>query len=181
MGGSVAVFEVQLAQTDEGRYESLSFRLAQHPSETSDFLVTRALAYCLLYAPGIGLSAGICAGDEPPVHIQDDHGRRAVWIDVGRPPPERIGKATVACDQVWVVTWRDPREVWNHLERSVRKPERLTILGIDPDLVSGLGAALSRRNAWDLTVSGGSLYAQVGDEALQSILTRVDAGGVTEA
>jgi uncharacterized protein YaeQ len=38
-------FEVQLSLIDRGVYDSISFKAAQHPSETSEYLMTRVLAY----------------------------------------------------------------------------------------------------------------------------------------
>ena len=42
---------IQLADTDSQRYESLEFSTPQHPSEKSERLILRLLAYTLLYEP----------------------------------------------------------------------------------------------------------------------------------
>ena len=47
------VFDVRLADTDRGVYETLTIRAARHPSESAEFLVMRLLAYCLEYGEGI--------------------------------------------------------------------------------------------------------------------------------
>ena len=47
IGVVMHTFDVQLADLDRGVYEDLTLRLAQHPSETAEFMVTRLLAYCL--------------------------------------------------------------------------------------------------------------------------------------
>ena len=53
LGATMYVFEIRLADADRGVYETLTLRLARHPSETEEFLVTRLLAYCLEHAEGI--------------------------------------------------------------------------------------------------------------------------------
>ncbi|MFP5359668.1 MAG: YaeQ family protein, partial [Actinomycetes bacterium] len=64
-GATVHTFETHLADVDRGIYEEFSLRVARHPSETSAFMVTRVLAYCLEYEDGIGFSEGISTADEP--------------------------------------------------------------------------------------------------------------------
>jgi uncharacterized protein YaeQ len=62
---------VRLADADRGVYETLNLRLAQHPSESAEFLVTRLLAYCLEYAEGIAFSKGLSDPDEPAIMVRD--------------------------------------------------------------------------------------------------------------
>ena len=47
---TIFVFEIDLADSDRGVFESLSLRVARHPSESDEFLAARVLAYCLEYA-----------------------------------------------------------------------------------------------------------------------------------
>src|SRR5262249_47377966 len=46
-------FDIDLADSDRGVYETLAVRAALHPSETEELLWTRVLAYCLEYEEGI--------------------------------------------------------------------------------------------------------------------------------
>ena len=64
-------FDVQLADIDRGVYESLSFKAAQQPSETAEYLLSRVLAYCLEYAEGIAFSKGIAEPDVPALAVRD--------------------------------------------------------------------------------------------------------------
>ena len=43
-------FDIELADSDRGVYESLALRVARHPSESEEYLVTRLLAYMLEFA-----------------------------------------------------------------------------------------------------------------------------------
>jgi uncharacterized protein YaeQ len=58
-------FEIELADSDRHVYESLNLRLARHPSESEDYLVTRLLAYLLEYAEGIEFSRGVSSRTNP--------------------------------------------------------------------------------------------------------------------
>lgn len=53
LGATIYIFNVELADSDRAVYETLNLRVAQHPSETTDYLLTRVIAYCLEYAEGI--------------------------------------------------------------------------------------------------------------------------------
>ena len=52
-------FDIDLADGDRGVWESLALRVARHPSESEEYLLTRVLAYALEFAEGIEFSAGI--------------------------------------------------------------------------------------------------------------------------
>src|ERR687898_3661029 len=83
-------FDIELADSDRGVYESLALRVARHPSESDEFLVARVLAYCLEYREGIEFSRGLSDADEPPIAVRDLTGRLRAWIDVGTPSPDRL-------------------------------------------------------------------------------------------
>ena len=54
-------FDIELADADRNLYETLALRVACHPSEAPEYLVTRVLAYLLEYAEGIEFSRGVSA------------------------------------------------------------------------------------------------------------------------
>ena len=105
---TIYAFGIRLADMDRGVYESLTFRVARHPSETEDYLVTRVLAYCLEYCDGIGFSGGIAEPDEPAIAVRDLTGALRAWIDIGTPDAARLHKASKAAPRVVVYTHKDP-------------------------------------------------------------------------
>ena len=101
-------FDVDLTDTDRGVYESLALRVARHPSESEDFLLTRLLAYLLEFAEGITFSRGLSDPDEPAIAVKDLTGRFVAWIDVGTPDAARLHKAAKTAPRVAVYTHKDP-------------------------------------------------------------------------
>src|SRR5436190_10851843 len=97
-------FDVELADTDRHVYESLSLRLARHPSESEEYLVARLLAYLLEFAEGIEFSRGVSTPEEPAIAIRDLTGTIRTWIDVGTPDAERLHKAAKTGARVAVYT-----------------------------------------------------------------------------
>ena len=64
-------FDVTLSDVDRAVYATIALRMAQHPSESEEYFVTRLLAYCLEYEEGIVFSRGISDADEPPIAVRD--------------------------------------------------------------------------------------------------------------
>jgi uncharacterized protein YaeQ len=65
-------FDVDLSDSDRGVYETVSLRVAQHPSESDEYLIARVLAYLLEYSRGHRVFAG-CLG----ARRADDFGARS--------------------------------------------------------------------------------------------------------
>jgi hypothetical protein len=93
LGATIYVFKIDLADSDRGVYQPLELRVARHPSETEDHLLTRVLAYCLEYTEGIAFSNGLFDSDQPTIAVRDLTGSLRVWIDVGAPEAARLHRA----------------------------------------------------------------------------------------
>ncbi len=66
LGSTIYVFNIRLSDVDRQVYETLSLRVARHPSETVEYLLTRVLAYCLEFTEGIAFSSGGVSSPEDP-------------------------------------------------------------------------------------------------------------------
>ena len=125
-------FDVELADTDRHVYESLSLRVARHPSESEEYLVARLIAYLLEFAEGIEFSRGVSSPDEPPIAIRDLTGALTAWIDIGTPAAERLNKASKAAGRVAVYTHKDPRQFLKQLAgKKIHNAEALELYALD--------------------------------------------------
>jgi uncharacterized protein YaeQ len=150
---------VELSDVDRGRYETLDLRLARHPSETAEFLVTRLLAYCLEHEDGIAFGDGISTAGEPAVLVRDLTGRVTKWIEVGMPSAERVHRGHKLAGRAAVYTHRDLRQVLAQLDgRGVHRAGDVPVFAFPPTVIDPMAAALGRRTAWTLNVVGGELY-----------------------
>ena len=104
-------FDIELANVDRGVYETLAIRVAQQPSETEEYLLTRVIAYCLEYAEGIAFSRGIAEPDEPPLSVRDLTGALRLWVEFGSPDAARLHKASKASPRVAIYTHKDPLQL----------------------------------------------------------------------
>ena len=167
-------FDIQLSDVDRAVYESISVRVARHPSETEEYLLTRVLAYCLEYTEGIAFSKGLAEPDEPAIAVRDLTGALRAWIDIGAPDAARLHKASKAAPRVAVYTHRDPAAIVRQLAgQRIHRAEELELYGFGRELLGGLAASLDRRTAWDLSVSDRHLYLVAGGKTLSDEIVRV--------
>jgi uncharacterized protein YaeQ len=166
--------DVDLADNDRGVYESLSVRLAQHPSESAEYLVTRLLAYLLEYGEGIAFSRGVSEPDEPTISIRDLTGAISTWIEIGTPDAARLHKASKAAARVVVYTHKDPEQFVRRLEgEKIHRAADLELHAIDRALIDALAARLERRLAFGISISDRELYVSIGEETLTGVVKRL--------
>jgi uncharacterized protein YaeQ len=166
-------FDIQLADVDRGVYESLALRVARHPSETEEYLLTRVLAYCLEFTEGIAFSRGLAEPDEPALAVRDLTGALRAWIEVGAPDAARLHKASKAAPRVAVYTHKDPAQLARQLAGArIHRAEALELYGVDRELLAGIAARLERRMAFDLSVTDRQLYVGLGGETLTGAVER---------
>jgi uncharacterized protein YaeQ len=174
---TIYTFEIELSDVDRGVYETLPLRVARHPSETEEYLVTRVLAYCLEYAVGISFSKGLADPDEPTLAVRDLTGVIRVWIDIGAPDAARMHKAGKAAARVVVYTHKDPDQFLRRLAgERIHRAEALELYAIDRGLIAALTARLERRVAFSLSVTDRELYLSIGTDTLTGAVTRLELG-----
>ena len=165
--------DIDLADADRGVYETLALRVARHPSESEEFLVTRILAYALEFREGIAFSPGLSDPDEPAISVRDLTGAIQSWIDIGIPDAARLHKASKAAPRVVVYTHRDAGQLVNRLSgERIHRVEALEVYAIDRRLIGALAARLERRLSFGLSMTDGDLYVSIGKDTLTGGVVR---------
>jgi len=166
-------FEIELADSDRGVYESLALRV-RHPSESEEYLVTRLLAYLLEYAEGIDFSRGVSEPDEPAVFVRDLTGATTTWIDIGTPDAARLHKASKSGARVVVYTHKNPEQYLKQLAGGkIHRAGDLELYAVDRTLIAELVARLDRRVAFSISINERELYVSIGSETLTGAITRL--------
>jgi len=165
-------FDIDLNDFDRGVFEALALRVARHPSESEEFLLTRVIAYALEYAEGIAFSpGGLSDPDTPAITVRDMTGALRTWIDIGTPEAERLHRATKAAARVAVYVHRDPAQFVARLAgERIHRAEALEIWAIDRALLAALTARLDRRMNFSLSVSERELTVSIGLETLTGVV-----------
>jgi uncharacterized protein YaeQ len=174
LNATIYNFDVDLADSDRAVYESLSLRLARHPSESDEYLVARLLAYLLEFTEGIGFSRGVSSPDDPTIAVRDLTGAIGTWIEVGAPDAARLHKASKAARRVVVYTHKDPTQFLRGLAgERIHRAASLELYAIDRSLVGALVARLERRVAFSLTIAERELYVSIGAHTLSGKVVRL--------
>lgn len=164
-------FIVELADVDRGVYETLDLKLAQHPSETNEYMLVRVFAYCLEYEEGIEFTRGLSTTDEPPIRICDPTGRMTAWIDVGAPSADRLHKASKLADRVALYTHRDLRQLLPQYEgQKIHRREEIPVYAFDRAFIDGIVPLVDRRTKMSLSVTERHLYVELSGKTFSTVL-----------
>jgi uncharacterized protein YaeQ len=167
--------EIELSDTDRGVYETLALKVARHPSETEEFLVTRVLAYCLELTEGLSFSRGLAEPDEPALSVRDLTGALVAWIEIGAPDAARLHRASKAAPRVAVYTQKESRHLLRQLAgERIHRAEALELYALDRGLIAGLAARLDRRMAFALSVADRHLFVTIGGATLNGGVERLE-------
>ena len=167
-------FQIELSDVEAGVYKSLDVRLAQHPSESQMFLLTRLLAYVLNEREYLELvPEGLSDPDAPAVKAVTPGGDILLWIEVGNPSARKLHKAAKAARQVLVYTYKDPKPLLEDIrENKVFHAETIGIWSLDPKFLQAVAAKLERKNAWGVMLNDGSLTVSVGEWSETTEMTK---------
>jgi uncharacterized protein YaeQ len=174
IGATIHRFDIELADSDRGVFETLELRVARHPSEGAGFLLVRVLAYCLEYEEGIVFSkGGISDVVEPAISICDLTGMRLAWIEVGAPSADRLHRASKATRRVALYTDRRLDILRTSLggER-IHRAEEILVTAFPQAFLRGLEAHLDRNVRWSVSLSDSHLYVTAGGESFDTELVR---------
>jgi uncharacterized protein YaeQ len=165
--------EVALSDVDRGVYEALDLRVAQHPSESMRYMLTRTLAYCLSYEEGIAFSkGGLSSTDEAPIAIKDPTGILVAWIDIGVPSAERLHKASKAARRVAVFTHAELHQLRKEAAtKAIHKVDSIEVWRFDPKFLDAIEARMARNTKMDVTRNDGQLYVVIDGATLEATLT----------
>ena len=160
-------FDIDLSDADRHVYETLSLQVAQHPSESAEYLVARVLAYALEFTDGIAFSRGVSDPDEPTIAVRDLTGAIRVWIEIGSPDAARLHKAAKATPRVVVYTHKDPERLVANLKgERIHRADAIEIHAFDRKLIDAIVARLDRRMSFALSVADRELFLSIGTETL---------------
>ncbi len=177
---TVRRFEIALADSDRGVYESLDLRVGQHPSESDRYLIARVVARALEHADGVDFSRGLAADDEPALWQRDLRGDLQAWIEVGAPAADRLHRASKSGARIVVYGWRQLEKLAAELvERAVHRADRIELFALDPDFLDQIAPGLDRNNKWDLSVAGGTVYLATGRGQHETAVTRIAVAAAT--
>jgi uncharacterized protein YaeQ len=150
------IFRALLAVSDVGRqhYGSHTLTLAQHPSETTERMMVRLLAFALHANEQLVFTRGLCADDEPELWQKALNGDIELWIELGQADEKRLRKACARAEQVVLYTYqgRAANVWWQDNQGALARCDNLMVRNIPDAAVSALGGLVQRQMALQCTM-----------------------------
>ena len=164
-------FDIELSDSDRAVYETLALRVARHPSESEEYLLTR-FSPTRWNTRRHRVLAGLSEPDEPAVSVRDLTGRIQSWIDIGTPDAARLHKASKAAPRVVVYTHKNPGQWVNSLPAGGSTARMRSSCTPSTALDRALAARLERRLWFGLSMNDGDLYVSIGTDTLTGGVVR---------
>ncbi len=165
-------FKIELSDIDRETYASLDFKVAQHPSETAPYLLTRVLAYALNFEDGLEFSlAGLSDPDTPALHKKDLRGEMESWIEIGNTSARKLHKATKSAKIVKVYTYKNVNVLVDELNKNtVHRADEIQIYAFDAAFLNELERHLSKNNRWSFLHQQGQIDLGIGDKTISTTI-----------
>lgn len=150
---------IELADLDRNYYDSLALTIACHPSETSERMAARILAYCLNASPSLAFTRGLSTDDEPDIWAKNDYGGIEQWIEVGQPEPDRIRAAIPKSRQLQIYTFGRSADTWWKIHASAFRELPLeAVWQFNWADIQQFSQAIKRSNQATVTITEGLMY-----------------------
>jgi len=147
---------LQVADMDRYYYADHTLTLARHPSETDERMMVRLLAFALYADEALVFGKGLSSDDEPDLWQKDLTGAIECWISVGLPDERFIRKACGRANEVVVICYGRPADIWWNENRSkLQQLDKLTVLKLLPENTQALAELASRTMQLQCTIQEG--------------------------
>ncbi len=152
--------ELAVSDMDRGYYASHSLMLARHPSETSERMMVRLLAFAMYADEMLAYGRGLSADDEPALWKKDLTGNIELWIDVGLPDERELRKACGRARRVVLLAYggRGVGIWWNANQVALERLTNLDILDIPIEASTAMAALADRNMQINATLQDGHIF-----------------------
>lgn len=161
-------FHIELSDIGNSVYESLDFRVAQHPSEGPHYLVTRVIAFALNTREGLAFApTGLHDPDAAAISVPAHNGGFELQIEIGSPSAKKLHKAMKASKAVRVYTYKNPNLLMKDLAgQEIHRAQEIEFFALSPVFLDELIPLLKKENRWDLVFNDGTITVQAGEKTV---------------
>ena len=167
---------INIADIDHGYYAEHTLTLALHPSETTQRLMARIVAFVLnayqIDARCQGDAAfdfgkGLCEPGEPDMALVDFTQSTRLWIDIGQSDDKALAKACSRADQVMLYPYLETAHVWwKGLSNKVSRLNKVGVCYLGDAFATEAETLVQRSMVLQATLQDGSLSLIGGDAVL---------------
>jgi len=154
------IFKFRIALSDLNRdyYETLNLTIAQHPSETTERMMVRTLAYCINAQEFLSFTKGLSDIDEPDIWAKTLDEQISLWIDIGEPTLDRVKKASRHAKAVKVYSFNTKSDVWWNQDINKFKQLNADYFRFEWLDILALGKLVERTMDFSVTITENSAY-----------------------
>ena len=169
--------DIELALVDRDVSGPVSFRGSHHPSETTQRVWLRILAFAWQWRPELTTGSDMSEADGPDLVAPGLDGRLVAAVFVGKPEPRRVLKAVDRGHQVHVAVLFESAMRMRTFVETLAEPglERLRKIdmgAVEPALLARLATGDLRRGKLSLTIAGDHFYVERDGESFDGPLLR---------
>jgi uncharacterized protein YaeQ len=162
--------ELQISDMDRHYYQTHSLTLARHPSETSERMMIRLLAFAMNAAPDLSFANGLTNPDEPDLWEKDPCGDILRFILVGLPDEKQIKKACSRAAQAMIYCYGGSTvDVW-WAGLNTDKFSNLWVWNVPQEASLALAATVERGMKIQCSTGDGHVYWSVNERTVEIML-----------
>ncbi|MES2526627.1 MAG: YaeQ family protein [Bdellovibrionota bacterium] len=161
-------FQIELSDIERAVYETLDFRVAQHPSEGIHYMLTRVLAFAMNSAEDLAFApTGLHDPDAAAISIPETNGGFRLLIEIGSPSAKKLHKATKLSKAVKVYTYKNPDLMMRELrEEKIHRAEEIEFFSVSTTFLDEIVPLLKKDNRWNLVFNEGTITIQAGENSV---------------
>jgi len=166
---------INVSNLDTDIYESIALTVAQHPSETTERMMSRILAYVLNNQEFLTFTKGLSEADDPDIWAKNYSDEFLLWIDVGEPAFERIKKACRQAKMTKVYSFNTKSNVWWKQSQKEFATVNAQVYQFDFEQIQQLASLVERSMSFSITITDNVLYIAASLGSCEVNLTKLQA------
>lgn len=162
-------FDVSITDLDRNYYNDHQLTVAKHPSETSERMMLRLLAFILNASETLEFTKGLSDTEEPDLWQRSLVDEIELWIELGQPSEQRIKKGCNQSQAMMIYAYDDNmfNEFWSKNKNKLHTRNNLMVSSIPTEVGEALVSGLVRTLAIQVTLQDGVVYLNFGDQSVE--------------
>ncbi|TEW47870.1 YaeQ family protein [Psychromonas algicola] len=166
---------INVSDLDNDVYETIVLTVAQHPSETTERMVTRILAYVLNNQEFLSFTTGLSEADDPDIWAKNYSDEFLLWVDVGEPAFDRIKKAARQAKVAKVYTFNTKSGVWWKQSQKDFATIKAEVYQFEFEQIQQFAALVERTMDFSITITDGVFYIAANKGSCEVNLTTLQS------
>lgn len=164
-------FKIALSDFNNDYYDNLNLTVAQHPSETTQRMLARMLAFCLHkhedHSDLLAFTKGLSSVDEPDIWMRELDDQISLWIDLGEPIFDRVKKSCRLSKHSIVYSFNSKSDVWWKQSEEQFKTLPLRVIQFQWNDIQKLSEQLIRTMNFSVSITGNTAYIALSDTQVE--------------